>query len=158
MQEKEQKDRFGLNCVSTVVKIFISKKYGCNAPTDLISAAEIIGSDIFTKYLEGLYGKGKFIKYNKAIELIIQSKNHHKTTKDTMLQIVNQTRKTDLMDAYDVLPLFRRLPKQKRTGNPLSKRFPVPLPRIDATGFEPAASASRTQRSTKLSHASIHNS
>ena len=26
---------------------------------------------------------------------------------------------------------------------------------IDATGFEPAASASRTQRSTKLSHASI---
>ena len=26
---------------------------------------------------------------------------------------------------------------------------------IDATGFEPAASASRTQRSTKLSHASL---
>ncbi len=43
---------------------------------------------------------------------------------------------------------------KKRTGNPLSKRFPVPLPRVDATGFEPAASASRTQRSTKLSHAS----
>ncbi len=62
--------------------------------------------------------------------------------------------------------------KIKRTGNPLSKRFPAlhsvpvgaeqastgrlaPLPRVDATGFEPAASASRTQRSTKLSHASI---
>ena len=28
---------------------------------------------------------------------------------------------------------------------------------VDATGFEPAASASRTQRSTKLSHASILN-
>ena len=27
---------------------------------------------------------------------------------------------------------------------------------LDATGFEPAASASRTQRSTKLSHASIY--
>ena len=27
--------------------------------------------------------------------------------------------------------------------------------RIEATGFEPTASASRTQRSTKLSHASI---
>ena len=27
--------------------------------------------------------------------------------------------------------------------------------KIDATGFEPATSASRTQRSTKLSHASI---
>ena len=26
---------------------------------------------------------------------------------------------------------------------------------VDATGFEPATSASRTQRSTKLSHASI---
>ncbi len=26
---------------------------------------------------------------------------------------------------------------------------------VEATGFEPAASASRTQRSTKLSHASI---
>ena len=31
----------------------------------------------------------------------------------------------------------------------------VPLPRVDATGFEPATSASRTQRSTKLSHASL---
>ena len=28
---------------------------------------------------------------------------------------------------------------------------------VEATGFEPAASASRTQRSTKLSHASIFN-
>ena len=27
--------------------------------------------------------------------------------------------------------------------------------RVEATGFEPTASASRTQRSTKLSHASI---
>ena len=30
-----------------------------------------------------------------------------------------------------------------------------PNKKIDATGFEPATSASRTQRSTKLSHASI---
>ncbi len=30
-----------------------------------------------------------------------------------------------------------------------------PCQEVDATGFEPAASASRTQRSTKLSHASI---
>ena len=29
------------------------------------------------------------------------------------------------------------------------------LSEVEATGFEPAASASRTQRSTKLSHASI---
>ncbi len=29
---------------------------------------------------------------------------------------------------------------------------------VDATGFEPATSASRTQRSTKLSHASLFNS
>ena len=29
------------------------------------------------------------------------------------------------------------------------------IEKIDATGFEPAASASRTQRSTKLSHTSI---
>ena len=28
---------------------------------------------------------------------------------------------------------------------------------VEATGFEPAASASRTQRSTKLSHASTKN-
>ncbi len=27
--------------------------------------------------------------------------------------------------------------------------------KVDATGFEPATSASRTQRSTKLSHASM---
>ena len=31
----------------------------------------------------------------------------------------------------------------------------LPLPRVEATGFEPTTSASRTQRSTKLSHASI---
>ena len=31
----------------------------------------------------------------------------------------------------------------------------VPNHLVEATGFEPAASASRTQRSTKLSHASI---
>ena len=37
----------------------------------------------------------------------------------------------------------------------LKLRIPAPLPRIDATGFEPATSASRTQRSTKLSHASF---
>ena len=30
-----------------------------------------------------------------------------------------------------------------------------PCQGVDATGFEPATSASRTQRSTKLSHASI---
>ena len=41
----------------------------------------------------------------------------------------------------------------KKTGKPFD--FPAPLPRVDATGFEPATSASRTQRSTKLSHASI---
>ena len=33
-------------------------------------------------------------------------------------------------------------------------RYPFFL--VDATGFEPATSASRTQRSTKLSHASIY--
>ena len=31
------------------------------------------------------------------------------------------------------------------------------LSEVEATGFEPAASASRTQRSTKLSHASTKN-
>ena len=41
----------------------------------------------------------------------------------------------------------------KKTGKPFD--FPAPLPRVDATGFEPATSASRTQRSTKLSHASL---
>ena len=36
-----------------------------------------------------------------------------------------------------------------------SQKLTVSLPKVDATGFEPATSASRTQRSTKLSHASL---
>lgn len=84
--------------------IYLKKKYGCNVPTDLISSAEIIGSDIFTNYLEGLYGKGKFVKYSRAAELIEKAENHHRATKDTMIQMVNQTRKTDLADAYGILP------------------------------------------------------
>ena len=39
----------------------------------------------------------------------------------------------------------------KNTGNPQASGIPSS---VEATGFEPAASASRTQRSTKLSHAS----
>lgn len=84
--------------------IYLRKKYGCDVPTDLISSAEIIGSDIFTKYLEGLYGKGKFVKYSRAVELIEKAENHHKATKDTMIQMVNQARNTDLSDAYGILP------------------------------------------------------
>ena len=42
----------------------------------------------------------------------------------------------------------------KNTETLAIPRIPAPLPRVVATGFEPAASASRTQRSTKLSHTS----
>ena len=37
----------------------------------------------------------------------------------------------------------------------ISLGFRCPCQGVDATGFEPATSASRTQRSTKLSHASF---
>ena len=37
----------------------------------------------------------------------------------------------------------------------ISLRLTASYQSVDATGFEPATSASRTQRSTKLSHASI---
>lgn len=95
--------RFELR-ISSRKNIYLRKKYGCDVPTDLISAAEIIGSDIFSKYLEGIYGKGTFVKYSRALELIRQSDNHHKSTKDIMMQIVEQTRKTDLADAFYSLP------------------------------------------------------
>ncbi len=44
--------------------------------------------------------------------------------------------------------------KAKKNRNPSNKGFRRPCQGIEATGFEPATSASRTQRSTKLSHAS----
>ena len=44
---------------------------------------------------------------------------------------------------------------KKRPEPLLSQGFRRPCQGVDATGFEPATSASRTQRSTKLSHASI---
>ena len=52
-------------------------------------------------------------------------------------------------------PIAKFLVLHKKITETLKLRIPAPLPRIDATGFEPATSASRTQRSTKLSHASI---
>ena len=45
---------------------------------------------------------------------------------------------------------------QKRKTSTRKKRVEV-IDMVEATGFEPAASASRTQRSTKLSHASMPN-
>ena len=49
-----------------------------------------------------------------------------------------------------------RFTKIKRTANSFEKKnLRRPCQGIDATGFEPATSASRTQRSTKLSHASL---
>ena len=95
--------RFELRICSRKI-IYLRKKYGCNVPTDLISSAEIIGSDIFTNYLEGLYGKGKFVKYSRAAELIEKAEGHYRATKDIMMQMVNQARRTDLSDAYDMLP------------------------------------------------------
>ena len=44
---------------------------------------------------------------------------------------------------------------QKKPESLYLSAFRRPCQGIDATGFEPATSASRTQRSTKLSHASI---
>ena len=44
---------------------------------------------------------------------------------------------------------------KKRPEPVLSQGFRRPCQGVDATGFEPATSASRTQRSTKLSHASM---
>ena len=53
--------------------------------------------------------------------------------------------------------LTRAMRADKKTPEALSIKLPgLPLPRVEATGFEPTTSASRTQRSTKLSHASIY--
>ena len=50
--------------------------------------------------------------------------------------------------------LFLRTKKRPETYF-ISLGFRCPCQGVDATGFEPATSASRTQRSTKLSHASF---
>ena len=50
--------------------------------------------------------------------------------------------------------LFLRTKKRPETYF-ISLGFRCPCQGVDATGFEPATSASRTQRSTKLSHASL---
>ena len=47
-----------------------------------------------------------------------------------------------------------QFPAKQKTGTS-SPRFRRPCQEVEATGFEPTTSASRTQRSTKLSHASI---
>ena len=52
--------------------------------------------------------------------------------------------------------LLKKGEKHKKTPKPLiSQGFRRPCQVVEVTGFEPTTSASRTQRSTKLSHASI---
>ena len=57
---------------------------------------------------------------------------------------------------YKDLSYFRYHFSNKKTPKPLiSQGFRRPCQVVEVTGFEPAASASRTQRSTKLSHTSL---
>ena len=53
--------------------------------------------------------------------------------------------------------LFKQLDYCLFRKNNKSRPFDLLLILVEMTGFEPAASASRTQRSTKLSHISLFN-
>ena len=56
---------------------------------------------------------------------------------------------------YKDLSYFRYHFSNKKTPKPLiPQEFRRPCQVVEVTGFEPTTSASRTQRSTKLSHAS----
>ncbi len=82
---------------------YLRSKYECRSSSDLINLAETIGSDILTKYLEGIYGKGRFVKYSRALEMVEDAEHHQIRVKDKMHQIIEQTRKTDLVDAFSCL-------------------------------------------------------
>ena len=56
----------------------------------------------------------------------------------------------------DFTPIFRNLFLNAKNTETLDfQEFRRPCQVVEVTGFEPAASASRTQRSTKLSHTSL---
>lgn len=86
---------------------YLAKKYGCKISNELLNMSRAMGADIFSKYLEGLYGKGKFVKFSRVIELIEQT-SHHREIKDTMIEIVNQTRKCDMADAFRPLTTLKK--------------------------------------------------
>lgn len=86
---------------------YLAKKYGCKISNELLNMSRAMGADIFSQYLEGLYGKGKFVKSSRAIELIEQT-SHHREIKDTMIEIVNQTRKCDMADAFRPLTTLKK--------------------------------------------------
>lgn len=94
--------RFELRIGSDKVS-YLTEKYKCASSLALISMPGEIGEDILSRYLEGLYGKGKFIKFSRAVKLIRHTSSHRKAVKEKMIQIVEQTRKTDMADAFHSL-------------------------------------------------------
>lgn len=86
---------------------YLAGKYDCRISNELLNMAGAMGADIFTRYLEGLYGTGKFVSSSRAIELIEQTR-HHRAVKDLMIEIVNQTRRSDMAGAFCKLTSVKR--------------------------------------------------
>ncbi len=99
--------RFELRVKASKLR-YLEKKYGCTSSIQLIDAAQDIGKDIFCAYLGGIYGTGKFVKTSHAIEIVERAACHKKQVKDRMVQIIRQTRKTDMAEAFRPLPLQQR--------------------------------------------------
>ncbi len=87
---------------------YLKKKYARPTSIQLLDAVQDIGIDILGAYLGGIYGTGKFVKTSHAIELVKQTNCHHKQVKGIMSQIIRQARKTDIAEAFHILPPQQR--------------------------------------------------
>lgn len=86
---------------------YLENKYGYGASVQLLGAAQDIGSNILGAYLAGIYGTGKFVKTSHALEIVKQA-SHQSQVKDRMTQIIRQARKTDMAEAFHLLPRQQR--------------------------------------------------
>lgn len=81
---------------------YLKTRYGCGCSGDLIGSAKIIGTDILAKYLNGLYGTGKFVKTGQAVRLIQESR-HRYPVQCRMVKIIEDTRHKDIAYAFRML-------------------------------------------------------
>ena len=73
----------------------------------MICETSTIGDEILQKYLTGLYGTGRMLKTGTALRKIAGS-HHRPAIKQTLSRIIEETRRTDMVTAFDNIPSHKK--------------------------------------------------
>ncbi len=94
----------GMICIELRVKRikvrYDAKAHGCEDTRSQLEMASEIASKNIPRYLESAYGRGKFVKYEKAKQLIRKSR-YRKKTKEMLLDFLQMVSSQDLEKAKE---------------------------------------------------------